>query len=350
MAMLLGINAIATADIQPELRNIIYGQSALLTRTAQKKGFRDFSGLSIQEPFAFKRLPRGAIRRGGTVPADFSDTESNFNIAPKLYYADVPLLAFDGLRNDGPESALSLAEMRMAEGNVALGEIMGASMYFSGLLNATVGSQYFANYAAGANTFFDFIDTTALDTDVVFFDGLSQWLDDGSSVTTVGGQTRSLIGPAAGIVQGGNSYVANIAGTIQLTDINKAIGRSNFKPHKIDTITMDTNSFQFINNKIQPLQRFGAENASMASLGFEAIKHAGREYVEDNLCPPGAFFGFASPLLHVWVSRRELGRFGFTGFKTSQTTVGDTLGQVVFFGNMSYPSPRVGFRLYGATN
>lgn len=347
---LLGINAVAVADIQPYLRNIVYGKSVLLSRIAQKKGFRDFSGLSIQEPFAFKRLPAGAIARGGSVPSDYSDTETNFNINPKLYYADVPLLAFDGLRNDGPESALSLAEMRMSEANAALGEILGASMYFSGLNVSAVGGDYFASAAAADNYFWGFVDQTSLDTTTVFVDGLSQWLDDGSQVTTVGGQTRTDIGPAAAIVGGGNCYVNNVNGTVMLPTINTAIGKSTFQPQRVDTAAMSPDVFMYLLNKIQPLQRFGSEDASMAALGFEAIKHAGVEYVMDNLCPPGAIFGFSSLLLHLWVSRRELGRFGFTGFKTDQITVGDTLGQVVFFGNLSYPCPRVGFRLYNCTS
>lgn len=346
----LGISAVAVADIQPKLRNIVYGKSALLSTIAKKKGFRDFSGLSIQEPFAFKRLPAGAIARGGQVPADYSDTESSFNINPKLYYADVPLLAFDGLRNDGPESALSLAEMRMAEANAALGEVLGASMFFTGLNITSVGSDYNAYNNGGGNTgFWQFLNTSTQDTTNVFVDGLSQWLDDGNQVTTVGGQTRSAIGPAAGTVGGANAYVNNINGTVMLPTINTAIGQTYFQPQRTDTIVMSPNVFMYLINKIQSLQRFGQEDAPMSKLGFQAVMHAGVEYIQDNLCPPGALFGYDSDLLHLWVSRRELGRFGFTGFKTDQTTVGDVLGQVVFFGNCSYPCPRVGFRLYNAT-
>jgi hypothetical protein len=240
--------------------------------------------------------------------------------------------------------------MRLSEANAALGEILGASMYFSGLNNSSIGGDYFASYAAANNYFWGFVDATTYDTTTVFVDGLSQWLDDGSQVTTCGGQTRTDIGPAAGIVGGANAYTKGSVGSVMLPTINTAIGKSTFQPQRVDTIAMSPDVFMFLLNKIQPLQRFGSEKASMADLGFEAVKHAGVEYVMDNLCPPNALFGYSSPLLHLWVSRRELGRFGFTGFKTDQITVGDTLGQVVFFGNMSYPGPRVGFRLYGATS
>ena len=342
-----GISSMAVNFIQPKLRNIVYGKSMLLTTIARKKGFRDFSGLQIQEPAVFKRLPAGAISRGGAVTADYSDPEMAFVVNPKLYYANVPLLAFDGMRNDGNESALSLAESRLAEADAAIGEVLGASMYFSGQLNSTVGSDYNAYSSTG---FWNFLDPTAQDTNTNYVDGLAQWLDDGTQVLTVGGQTRTNIGPAAGTVGGGNSYLLNVAGAVTLPTINTAIGKTFFQPQSVDTIAMGFDVFMYLINKIQPLTRFGSEDAPMAKLGFKAVMHAGVEYVADNLCPNGSLFGFDSDILHLWVSRRALGRFGFTGFKTDQVTVGDVLGQVVFFGNCSYPVPRVGFRLYGSTS
>ena len=141
-ANLPGISAVAVNFIQPQLRNIVYGKSMLLTTIARKKGFRDFSGLAIQEPAVFKRLPSAAIPRGGVVTADYSDPEMAFTVSPCLYYANVPLLAFDGMRNDGDESALSLAEARLAEANAAIGEVLGASLYFSGQNLSAIGSDY----------------------------------------------------------------------------------------------------------------------------------------------------------------------------------------------------------------
>lgn len=342
-----GISAVAVNDIQPKMRNIVYGKSMLLTTIARKKGFRDFSGLQIQEPAVYKRLPAGAIARGGQVTADYSDPEMAFTISPKLYYANVPLLAFDGLRNDSTDSALSLAEARLAEANAAIGEVLGASMYFTGQLLSAYGSDYNAYSSTG---FFSFLDPTTQDTNSNYVDGLGEWLDDGNQVTTVGGQTRTNIGPAAGTVGGGNAYVNSINGSVMLPTINTAIGKTFFQPQSVDTIAMGFDVFMYLINKIQPLTRFGAEDAPMAKLGFKAVMHAGVEYVADNLCPSGALFGFDSDLLHLWVSRRALGRFGFTGFKTDQVTVADVLGQVVFFGNLSYPVPRVGFRMYNATS
>ena len=134
--------------------------------------------------------------------------------------------------------------------------------------------------------------------------------------------------------------------TITLPTINTAIGKTFFQPQSVDTIAMGFDVFMYLLNKIQPLTRFTSEDAPMAKLGFKAVMHAGVEYVADNLCPTGSMFGFDSDILHLWVSRRALGRFGFTGFKTDQVTVGDVLGQVVFFGAMTYPVPRVGFRFY----
>ena len=338
-----GISSMSVNFIQPKLRNIVYGKSMLLTTIARKKGFRDFSGLQIQEPAVFKRLPAGAIQRGGAVTADYSDPEMAFTVPPCLYYANVPLLAFDGLRNDGNESALSLAEARLAEADAAIGEVLGASMYFSGQNLTAIGSDYNAYSTTG---FFSFLSPTTQDTNSNFVQGLSTWLDDGTQVPTVGQQTRTNIGPAAGTVGGGNAYVNSTGGAATLPGINIAIGKTFFQPQSVDTIAMGFDVYMYLLNKIQPLTRFGSEDAPMAKLGFKAVMHAGVEYVADNLCPTGSMFGFDSDILHLWVSRRALGRFGFTGFKTDQVTVGDVLGQVVFFGAMTYPVPRVGFRFY----
>jgi len=342
-----GVSSMAVNFIQPKLRNIVYGKSMLLTTIARKRGFRDFSGLQIQEPAVFKRLPAGAIARGGTVTADYSDPEMAFTINPKLYYANVPLLAFDGMRNDGNESSLSLAESRLAEADAAIGEVLGASLYFTGQQIAAYGADYSAYSTTG---FWNFLDPTTQDTTTNFVDGLGGWLDDGNQVPSIGGQTRTNIGPSAGTVGGANAYVNSTGGAALLSSINTAIGKTFFQPQSVDTIAMGFDVFMYLINKIQPLTRFGSEDAPMAKLGFKAVMHAGVEYVADNLCPSGAMFGFDSDILRLWVSRRALGRFGFTGFKTDQITVGDTLGQVVFFGNSSYPVPRVGFRYYGLSS
>src|SRR4029077_15034650 len=96
-----------------------------------------------------------------------------------------------------------------------------------------------------------FLNGTSVDTTNVFVDGLSQWLDDGSQVTTVGGQTRTDIGPAAGTVGGGNAYLNNINGTVMLPTINTAIGKSWFQPQRVDTIAMGPDVFMYLLNKIQ---------------------------------------------------------------------------------------------------
>ena len=323
-----GINSFTQKYFVARQTNVWSKYSPLLYLSRTKRKFKFYGGTSINEPITFRPLNAYAIGRGQSVDISWINVETNFTVIPKIYAAIVVLYAYDGLLNMGPEAVLSQVETRIKNASEALGQVMASEVHFSGLSNAQVGTEL-----------------SGTDTGALSFDGLAQWINDGSSggPATVGGVTRTDIAP------GGNAYVANIGGIIQTTNLNTAMGKTWFGPdRRVDWLLMNQDTFQYVINKLQPQQMFDKSDDIAAS--FNTIRYQGiADLIVDNYCPPGVIWGISTPTYKFWVGQNPLYQFGFTGFKEDQATVGDVAGQYVYGGNITYPEPRAGALLYGIT-
>lgn len=335
-----GVNAITNQVIVPKIYDVVFKYSPLLVRARTKFRFRFYGGTSINEPITFKKLAGGPFSRGQAVDISWINTETTFTVNPKYYFVSVVLYGTDGVLNMGPEAALSQVEVKLANAGATMGENLAQDLYYSGLNIAGVATN-FGNNPAYAG-----------DSPVTALDGLAQWLDDGNTVTTVGSLTRTDIGTTSSpsTPGGGNCWVVNVGGQITTTILNTAIGKSWFGPNRVDLMTMYTDTYMYVMNKLQPSQRFQRDDSDMVKAGFRSIQYMGSDLVADNYAPAGVILGINSRYFQFHVAENKLFQFGFTGFKEDQATVGDVAGQYAFGGNVMYPNPRTGFNLYGITS
>lgn len=331
-AVLQGVNAYTTRYITRKLEDLVYKGSPLLLRMRTRHRIDYDGGRQFILPFMYRRLPGGAYSRGQTVDISFVNTELGFQLNPKLYEVSVTLLGFDAVVNQGPQAILSQVEAKLANAAEAMAEYLAIDSYYSGLGIAAVGTRLGGQ-----------------DTTPISLDGLAQWLDDGTTVPTVGGLSRADLA-TVGTVAEANAYVFGPIGTTSPNDIFTAIGKTWWGKAHVDLIVAEPNTWTFYHNKLQPNQRFYREDTDMVKAGFQSLTFMGADFVADNYSPAGMLWGMCSRFLKFWVSTNPLFRFGTTGFKEDQQTVGDVACQFAYAGDMAYSNPRTGYQGYGATS
>lgn len=326
---LVGLNAYTNAYIVPKAFNVVYKHSPMFVRARTKNNLRFEGGKLIQQPIVPFKLVGGSFGRGSTLSTTWVNTETAYQVNLKYYYVSVVLMGTDGVLNMGEEAALSQAKLKIANASALMGELLSIDLYLSGLSNANV------------------ISNLGQDSDALSLDGFAQWVDNGNNVTTVGGITRTDIG-TTGVVGGGNGYFQNVGAHISTTILNTAIGQTWFTPDRVDLMSMDTNTWMYIQNQLQGNQRFNEPSSDFAKAGLKAVQYLGADLVADNYAPAGAILGICSDYFQFYISTNPLFMFGFTGFKEDQGTI-DYAGQFLFGGNMLYVNPRTGFYLVDIT-
>lgn len=329
-AVLQGVNAYTTRYITPKLEDLVYQGSPVLLRMRTRHRVDYDGGRQLVTPFMYRRLPGGAYSRGQSVDISWVNTELAFQLNPKYYEVTVTLLGADAAVNQGPAAVLSQVEAKLTNAAAAMSEYLAIDSYYSGLNIAGVGTRL-----GGTDSF------------PVSLDGFAQWLDDGNTVPTCGGLSRSDLA-APGTVAEANAYVFGPIGTTSPNDIFTAIGKTWKGNSHVDLITAEPNTWTFYHNKLQVNQRFYREDTDMAKAGFQSLTFMGADFVADNYSPAGILWGMCSRFLKFWVSTNPLHKFGTTGFKEDQATVGDVACQFAYAGNMGYVNPRTGFQGYGA--
>ena len=326
---LTSFNSYTNAFIVPRAFNVVYKHSPLFVRARTKNNFRFEGGKFVQQPIVPFKLIGSSFGRGSSLSTAWVNTETAYVVNIVYYYVSVVLMGIDGVLNMGDEAALSQAELKIANAAALMGELLSADMYLSGTSNANV------------------IANLGQDSDSLSLPGFAQWVDDGSNVTTVGGITRTDIG-TTGQVGGGNGYFQNVSGHISTSILNNAIGVTWFTPDRIDLMTMNQSVWMYIQNQLQPNQRFNEPSSDLAKAGLKAVQYLGADLVMDNYAPGGAILGICSDYFMFYISTNPLFMFGFTGFKEDQGTI-DYAGQFLFGGTMLYPNPRTGFYLVNIT-
>lgn len=143
-------------------------------------------------------------------------------------------------------------------------------------------------------------------------------VDNGNTWTSYGSQARSDLGVANGTNNAGiNGYVASLSAGFTLKGVQKAFGGCWFGAEHVDLICSDQNSFDQFFNKLQPQQRYYAENSDVGKIGFSAFSYTGAQVVVDQYCPAGEMYGLntKSDNLLFFTSAVPRYQFGMTGFK-----------------------------------
>jgi hypothetical protein len=329
MLSITGLSAYTLEYIVPKSFNVVFHKSPLFARARTKNNYRFEGGRFIQQPIVPFKLIGSSFGRFSTLSTTYVNTDTAYTVNVKFYYVSVVLAGTDGALNQGDLAIMSMVELKMSNASAMMGELLATDMYLSGLSNSNV------------------IANLGQDSDTLSLDGFAQWVDDGTNVTTVGGITRTDIG-TTGVVGGGNGYFLNVGGKITTTILNNSIAACEEVPDRVDLLVGNRAMWMYIHNLLQPNQRFLREDTDLAKAGFQTIQYIGADLVKDPYAPAGALLGLTSDYFMFYISSNPLFMFGFTGFKEGQGTI-DYVGQLLYAGNMLYPSPRAAMYLVGIT-
>lgn len=312
---LTDLNAFVQKMLVRELHDLLYQPSPLFTRL-RDRGRRDFTGgILIQEPVMVGKLWAKAVGRGEEFNVDYVVTEAAIVDSMKLYVCNISLFGFDQIANQGPESAFSIVETKMANASMRIAEVLMNDLYSDNLANT------------------------------VQVTGLPQWIDDGNTYPTIGGQTRADI-MAVGTVGGLNAYTLNLGADFSLPAINRAYTQATVGVHHPDLLVTTRNGWHLIWQALQPFQRYAPRDTT-AVAGFESFKLNLADVVVDPMLPTGT--GGTSYLLNTtslkwYFPRNEKFNFGFTGFKEVAKSI-DYAGQVLVATQMMCVNPRLNAKI-----
>jgi hypothetical protein len=312
------LDAYVNKYIVPKSTDTIFKNSPVLTRLSTRNREKFTGGLYIQRPIIIGELNGGAAGRGETFNIDFVTTDAAFTDELKLYWVAIALYGYDSLKNDGEFSVFSQVEMKFTNASLTMAKLLATDLYKD-------------NLAARSKC----------------MTGLPMWYDNGVLYPAVGGVTRSdIVAPPT--VGGLNAYT-NTLTTFRLKDVNTAYGASWFGADHVDMVVATQNGYDLIWEALQPMQRYGNQNASsdLGQAGFEAFRFNAADVVVDKYMPTGTsgvMYGINTKYIEWYFSNNKKFEYGWTGFKEANNSI-DVAGQFLTAHSLINANPRSGFKL-----
>ncbi len=314
---LTDINAYTLDMIVPNLQDITFKQSPVLTRVLSRNRRRYPGGLLIQQPLMHAELNGGVLGRGQPMDITYKQTATAMQTTLKVYWVNITLFAFDSLQNAGDAAVINQVNEKFQNAFMSMAKLLGTNIY----LNSVAPRQ-------------------------LHMTGFEQWYDDGNEFPVVAGVTRADI-MTVGTVGGLNAYTATLTDfTIQA--LRTAYGQAWYGNNYVDLIPATQAGFNLIEETQQPLQRWNDVGPTdVAKIGFQTLRYQAAEVVVDQYMPTGTngrMYGVNSNFLDVYMPQHELFNFGFTGFKVSSGSI-DHAGQHLAAIEPVVTNPRTGWKL-----
>ena len=304
--------------IAPRSTDIIYAASPVFTRLSTRNAEKFTGNSRIRRPVIVGELNGDFMARGEGVNIDFVTTDAALAVNMTVAWVNITLYGFDAMNNDGPEAIFNQVEMKFLNASMKMAKILATNMWLNG---------------QGART--------------KYLNGFDEWLDDGTTYPTVGGQTRTDInGIPNGTVGGLNAYVATLS-SFTLNALNTAYGNACWGSDHPDLIAATQNGWNLIWQGIQPAQRFMTTDNDLANIGFQNMRFNAADVVVDRYLPTGTLgkmYGMNTTYAEWYFSMVDLFNYGWTGFKGAQGSI-DVSGQFLVGSQLLYPNPRTGFKL-----
>ncbi len=298
--------------------DIIYANSPVLTRLTTKNAEKFTGNSRVRRPVIVGELNGDFMKRGEGVDIGFVTTDAAITCDLKVAWVNITLYGFDAMNDDGPEAIFNQVEMKFLNASLKMAKILAQNMYLDGV-----------------------------GTRAKYLNGLPEWIDDGTTYASVGGQTRTDInGIPNGTVGGLNAYTATLPG-FNLQQLNTAYGSACWASDHPDLIPATQNAWNLIWNGIQPSQRFMTSDNDLAHIGFQNLRFNAADVVVDRYLPTGTngmIFGLNTNYIEWYMSQVDMFSFGFTGFKGAQGSI-DVAGQFLLGSNIMIPNPRTNFKL-----
>lgn len=314
------VNAITRTFFSPVATEVVYKKAPILTRLKTKNAMRFTGGNQIQKVITVGKLWGDAIGRAQGVDTDYITTETALRLGMALYAVNITLIGYDAMYNTGSDTAMfNQIELKFANAGMRMSELISQALYAS---SQDVGR-------------------------ALHIEGLTAWVDDGTTYPTIGGITRADIQPV-GTVGGLNAYTAALTAfslTAMQNGYMQASWGGNEQP---DLIPATLNGYNGFWNALQPLQRYQANGSSandLGAAGFMNFRFNAADVVFDRNIPvssattTGLMFMLNTNYFEWYFSQIPLFMWGFTGFKESPGTI-DHSGQYLLGNQFVCASPR----------
>lgn len=342
------INTIATKKIMPGVVDNFFKAGPLIAYL--KTRFTDkWTGPQIQENFLYAPMKGGAYKKGATFDITKNQTYTGMLFTPRYYETNVTEYLEDlEVEAAGPTATFSMLKTDLANAALTLSSILEIAMFQNG---QNVGGD----------------DRTAE------LNGLEEALTNGTATTwtgktftSYGGQLRASVAPALNSTFGlfGPSIAQTSFRVLEHTYMSCRVGAESpklglttkrmlgfiaetFSPQqKIDVLDPEINwpGMKFNQATIMTSDYCpGAEGVDDANLG-NYLAAGGETFWWLNPGPQGA-----DAYLRLYIAQSAKFQFGFTGFKGARDD-NKVAGQILFGGNFTCRSPRLGAGLYGFQN
>jgi len=249
-------------ELLPKVVNTILGDNVLATRilvAAKKWG----AGQKVKVPVKVSSGTSGQSFSGfDALPTNASDTRINMEFGPKFYAKNCALALTDLFQNENQESAakatIDLAELEMEERAIEMADEIGTIFYGDGTGNSSKDPL-----------------------------GLAALVDDGTTVATIGGQSRSTYTTLKGTVTAAG-------GTLTLAKMDTmwdAITSGMQSPTLIPTTPT---VFSLYGQLLQPQERInktvGLAKGLKGGTGFTGLDYRGVAVLADEKCTSGYMY------------------------------------------------------------
>lgn len=372
MAATDALNTIMVKEILPKrATDLVFRNSptlALMRRNAKVYG----GGAFMSNPFLYGKLFGGSYAKGDTFTLTKPQIIQATSFDPKYYYANVTEYLEEITVENNPKSRLgvmSLVDLDCQAALMTINEIVAIALWRHGQAS---GGAIVDSRPKDINGFSE-----------AFNDGVTNsW--DGNVFTSYGTITRnSTVGSSLNSVPyWGGDQLGN-PGSITYNVMRDRYTRSTRGPIMPDLIVSNKAGVAFIDERIQPQQRFGQEKDPV--WGVPTPRFMAAYIMQDDYCP-SAIFGVndsitgnyltssftsaASPAADsnmpasttltvgevifmlntkyslIRLSDQPLYNFGWTGFKPAQNST-VVAGQVLFAVNLNQLAPYTGQQLFG---
>lgn len=277
------VNSIARRYIIPEITDNVYNSNPLFFRlnTAKKVVVR--GGYQVEVPLMYSRFAAGGAYSGlDLLDVSPSDTIRNAAFDWRQYYVPVTVDGLTLIKTDSPEAIADFIRIYFAQAEMELSTFLGDGLYSDGVTNTKK------------------------------IDGLKGAVDDGTTLTTYGGLSRTTYTWWKASVDTATTQLTLTALQTQFGNQSKG-GRH---PTLIVTTQANYNRYWVLltakqNFYVQPV----AVDEQLANAGFTNVLFNGVPFLVDSNCQANTLYMLNEDFINLCVSPR--GDFYMEDFQTA---------------------------------
>lgn len=302
----------------PEMVDNVYNSNPTIGILNQQERILLDGGAKVEQGMIYDKLNGGFYNRGDTFNNARKNTRTMFVLPWKLCRVELALDGMEELQNAGVMAAFDNADLKLQEMELSLKDFLGTGLFGNGS-----------------------------DGDSAAMNGLPDWLDDGTNVTTIGGVTRGTdaVGTAA------KATYSATGGSLTIPALQSDLyGPTTIENEKVNLILTTQVLWNALFNRVQPQQRYpvggGGVFDDLARIGFESIKFQRAAVIVDSHVQAGRLYGVNTNYIKLFVHKS---RPGVLRGWIPTSNKDERVNQLLWSGNLIVGGPRFNFQGRGYT-